>query len=183
MTSTANGSTARYISPDAIEKMSAQILNEAKLVREDVWTIDVHRLADVFGCEVQTVQFSPSTVSARITKRPADQSPYLIEVNASDSPVRRRFSIAHEIAHSLLHDDGYEDFEFIEHRQPLSAYEDPTRLYKEVQANMLAAALLMPQSEVCDHWRRFEDIDDLARDFEVSRQSAYFRLDNLGLLE
>ncbi|RPE77878.1 uncharacterized protein DUF955 [Frondihabitans sp. PhB153] len=145
--------------------------------------VNVTRLARNFGCEVVMVDFSPDTVSARIQRHTsAAHFDYLLEVNAFDFPQRQRFSIAHELSHAVLHDDPARDFEFIEDRKPLADYDKPDDMYKEVQANMLAAALLMPEQAVRREWARLDDIDDLADIFDTSRDSAYWRLNNLKLL-
>ncbi|MEB0003697.1 ImmA/IrrE family metallo-endopeptidase [Cryobacterium sp. 10I1] len=176
--------STRFISPTAIENLAARMRDEAGLLGESSSRVDIRRMAVFFGCEVQDVEFSPDTVSARV-KRHDDSArfQYLIQINASDAKPRRRFSIAHELAHVALHDDQRGGtFDFVEDRKPLADYRDPNDLYKEVQANMLAAALLMPRKDVERVWEDVDDIDDLANAFAVSRDSAYFRLNNLGLL-
>lgn len=169
-------STHRYISPQTIEKIAQDIGTDAKLNESEPGAIDVIKLAQFFGCEVESVQFDQSNISAKIQHKRGGGC--LIQVASSDSPKRQRFSIAHEVSHYVLHDDK----EFIEYRKALSDYDDPTVLYKEVQANMLASALLMPKQLVIRAWETTKDIDDLAEIFNVSRDSAYYRLDNLGLL-
>lgn len=166
----------RYISGDTIESLASQIMSDADISTRDFGSIDVIKLADSFGCTVQEVDFDPDTVSAKAQKR--SDGTYLIQVSRKDGAKRQRFSIAHEVAHIVLHDDD----EFIEYRKPLSDYDDPNLLYKEVQANMLASALLMPKDLVTKVWEQTKDIDDLAEIFKVSRSAAYYRLDNLQLL-
>ena len=56
-------------------------------------------------------------------------------VNGSDSGVRQRFTIAHELGHLLLHTIG---IQFRDHTF------GPSRDLKETEANDFAAALLMP---------------------------------------
>ncbi|HEU5187060.1 MAG TPA: ImmA/IrrE family metallo-endopeptidase [Candidatus Saccharimonadales bacterium] len=166
----------RYISRDTIESLAAQIMADTGVNTQDFGSIDVVGLAQSFGCTVQEVEFVPDTISAKAQKQ-SDGS-YLIQVSSKDGARRQRFSIAHEVAHIVLHDDD----EFIEYRKPLADYDDPNLLYKEVQANMLASALLMPKNLVTKVWEQTRDIDDLGEIFKVSRSAAYYRLDNLQLL-
>ena len=178
--------SSRFISPIGLEKIAGGLRERAKIAQgEDDNLIDIEGIARTFGCEVSYVEFTPNDVSARVVRRSGSGNPasrFLIEVNAGDSEARRRYSIAHELAHVVLHDEPASDFEFVEYRRPLSSYEKPDDMYKEVQANMLAAALLMPSVQVSEYWRHESDIDGLARAFNVSRDSAYWRANNLGLL-
>jgi Zn-dependent peptidase ImmA (M78 family) len=166
----------RYISHDTIEELARQIVTDSGMDPMDFGSLDVTKLAQSLGCTVEEVDFDPDTISAKAQKR-ADGT-YLIQVSRKDGPKRQRFSIAHEVSHIVLHDDE----EFVEYRKPLSDYDDPAMLYKEVQANMLASALLMPKDLVKKVWEETKDIDDLAEIFKVSRSAAYYRLDNLQLL-
>ena len=166
----------RYVSPETIEALAANITIDAGLNGVDVGAVDVIKLAEYFGSTVEEVNFQHDDISAKATKSTDDS--YLIQVSSSDGAKRQRFSIAHEIAHIVLHDDD----EFIEYRKPLADYDDSNMLYKEVQANMLASALLMPRDLVQRVWANTKDIDDLAEVFNVSRTAAYYRLDNLQLL-
>ncbi len=166
----------RYISPRTIEEIARNIGSDAKLNKDEPGAIDVIQLAQFFNCDVETVEFEPSDISAKIQHKKGGGC--LIQVSNSDSPKRQRFSIAHEVSHYILHDGE----EFVEYRKPLSDYDNADELYKEVQANMLASALLMPKKLVTTAWENTKDIDDLAEIFNVSKATAYYRLDNLGLL-
>ena len=168
--------TPRYIEPEVIERLAQEISKDAKLNDDEPGAVDVIKLASYFECDVETVDFDPPTVSAKIERR--DSGRCIIQVAKDDSGNRQRFSIAHEVSHLVLHEDG----EFIEYRKRLTDYDDPNLLYKEVQANMLASALLMPKVLVTRAWQATHDIDDIAEIFSVSRSAVYFRLENLGLL-
>ena len=166
----------RYISRDTIESLARQIVSDAGISSNDFGSVDVVKLAQSLGCKVEEVEFDPDNISAKAQKN-ADGT-YLIQVSRKDGALRQRFSIAHEVAHIVLHDDD----EFVEYRKPLADYDDPDLLYKEVQANMLASAMLMPKDLVTKVWEDTKDVDDLAEIFKVSRMAAYYRLDNLQLL-
>jgi Zn-dependent peptidase ImmA (M78 family) len=167
--------TPRYIKPAVIERLAQRISEDAKLNEQEPGAVDVIKLANYFDCDVETVDFNPSTISAKIERK---NGKCIIQVAKIDSGNRQRFSIAHEVSHLVLHDEG----EFIEYRKPFAEYDNPNMLYKEVQANMLASALLMPKELVIKAWKATKDIDDIAEIFNVSRSSVYFRLENLGLL-
>lgn len=101
----------------------------------------------------------------------------LITYNPSDAPVRRRFTIAHEIAHHVHGDIDAP-------RDTAEQFNSRSRDPKEVAANRFAAALLMPaglvRHLVVD--KRMTDIVKLASTFGVSTAAMEFRLRNIGLL-
>lgn len=114
-----------------------------------------------------------------------------IVVNLNHPPVRRRFTIAHEIGHYQLHRRSEDIPVFIDravyHRKESVAGVDYSM---EMQANAYAAGLLMPEAlldvYLDDHpaldLERPADIKTLAEEFEVSRPAMEFRLINLGFV-
>lgn len=114
-----------------------------------------------------------------------------IVVNLRHTPVRRRFTIAHEIGHYQLHRRSEDIPVFIDravyHRKESAEGVDHLM---EMQANAYAAGLLMPEAlldvYLDDHpaldLERPADIKTLAEEFEVSRPAMEFRLINLGFV-
>jgi Zn-dependent peptidase ImmA (M78 family) len=117
-----------------------------------------------------------------------------IGYNETHAPVRQRFTISHEIAHYLLHVNNNKNSKpqlFIDRsvtfrRDENSSTGDDN---KEVEANKLGAALLMPKSLVHQEVKKHDlDLDDedaislLARRFNVSAAAMANRLINLGML-
>ena len=98
-----------------------------------------------------------------------------------DEPeTRRRFTIAHEVGHHLLHSDGVK---VLCRPADLDQADDAGRA-KERQANRFAAELLMPEPLVREHAESAgADATALARTFDVSPIAMAFRLVNLGYLE
>lgn len=102
--------------------------------------VSVIPLAEALGLKVYYADW-PREVSGKIERRDdaGSESGYAIFVNRNHPPQRRRFTIAHEISHFVLHreqigkgisDDGL-------YRSGL-----PRRT--EVEANQMAADILMP---------------------------------------
>lgn len=128
--------------------------------------IDVHLLVTVLNVslfEVPTARWAGAVNSTG--------SAAAIWVRASDHPVRKRFTIAHELGHLLLHDPGV-------------AFRDDTFTgnWKEVQANRFAAGLLMPLDLVRDHYSRGlyrPAARTVARAFMVSEAAMRYRLHDL----
>jgi Zn-dependent peptidase ImmA (M78 family) len=113
-------------------------------------------------------------IAGRLFKDPENggQSGYSILIKGTDPLVRKRFTLAHEIAHFILHRDsaGLEvsDDEF--YRSRLSDTQ-------EVQANKLAAQILMPmhliQAMIASGTK---EVSMLARVFQVSEAAMMIRL-------
>lgn len=53
--------------------------------------------------------------------------------------------------------------------------------YKHYQADMLAAAILMPKEETLRIWHNSFDVEVLAEIFEVPLKCAFLRLEMLGI--
>jgi Zn-dependent peptidase ImmA (M78 family) len=115
-----------------------------------------------------------------------------IGYNSAHPRVRQRFTIAHEIAHFLLHARGdakeqlFIDPKVISRRDDNLSTRDER---KEVEANKLGAALLIPKGAVQQEIRyRDLDLDDeeaiaiLAKRFQVSTVTMAHRLMNLKIL-
>jgi Zn-dependent peptidase ImmA (M78 family)/transcriptional regulator with XRE-family HTH domain len=120
----------------------------------------------------------PDTLSAFLL-RAEERS--VIGVNANQSPVRRRFSAAHEIGHHVLdHADGSVfDYAFPTTTEGEPPGYDPQN---EREANQFAAELLMPEENLVEDAPSLS-LARLARRYEVSQEAMSFRLLNLGLRE
>jgi hypothetical protein len=119
----------------------------------------------------------PSGISGEIRPDPATEAGFTIRVNKNDPSRRQRFTVAHELAHFLLHRDqiGNGVTDDVLYRSTLSDS-------REAQANRLAADLLMPRPLV-DDWiertktLRVEDpVEFLSDKFGVSTAAMKIRL-------
>lgn len=113
-----------------------------------------------------------------------------IGVNQGHSEVRRRFTIAHELGHFVLHKGKGEMFmDKVLFRK--SSQEYNVRDEKmEKEANYFAANILMPEKVVRKLFAAsisdfYDDstIQDLAKKFKVSSSAMTYRLINLGLID
>lgn len=150
--------------------------------------IDVERIAENLGLRVVAEDLG-SEISGLLVSKDGMAS---IAVERSDPPVRKRFTIAHEIGHFLLrhhlqrnelvHAD--EHWQVIYRSPQASAGLDPM----EVQANQFAASLLMPTKLLRERAEKLQkplsekDVRALANEFKVSEQAMTIRLSGLGLI-
>ncbi len=101
---------------------------------------------------------------------------------AARYPRRRRFTIAHEIGHWILHASaGYicacRPDEIVDHDRARNLRK------AEAEANAFAAELLMPEPLVTEHCKRLRaNVVALAEDFDVSVPALKLRLTRLSLL-
>lgn len=137
--------------------------------------VKVGALADALGLRV-VVATLPMNISGLI--KPDEERPgkFVIKVNRFESKERQRFTIAHEIAHFLLHRDLIQSgvVDSVLYRSKLSSR-------AESEANKLAADIIMPSRLVYPASRElnFESDDQkvayLAQKFDVSRQAMSIR--------
>ena len=134
--------------------------------------VNVFALAEYLGLSVQE-EIMDDNMSGYLEFRFGQ---WVAGINALHHLNRRRFSLAHEIGHYLLHRtrvDRFDDEVFtrrVGSKNPM-----------EREADRFAAGLLMP----ADAFRRIVEsgvktVSDLANHFGVSSQALRFRAENLG---
>lgn len=144
--------------------------------------VPVERIAKSLGA---SVRYSPLHDELSGMIYITNQGP-IIGVNSHHHPNRQRFTVAHEVAHLVLHQDLIADQVHVDKRFPVlmrnaSSATGTERM--EIEANQFAAELLMPSGPLKAMLnKRGFDIDDdgplkmLASRFRVSRQALEFRI-------
>jgi len=169
-------------------KKAVDLLSFAKI---EAPPIDVERLAFLVGASIKMAPFQ-GKLSGMVQRHPDGTA--VIGVNSCDSETRKRFTIAHEIGHLLLHADKNfhidESFPVYLRNERSSTAQDE----REVEANQFAAELLMPSRMLMRDVESnkthidFENgagddlIVKLAKQYNVSVTALTFRLANLNLL-
>ena len=169
----------------SIESKTERLLEKTNLLAAPV-RIDL--LARRLGLLVEPTEFGDDVSGVLVVSKGSGKIGY----NILHSPVRQRFSIAHELGHFVLHknkmqlfiDKGYAAVVFRNQRSSSG------EIKMEREANAFAAAILMPESLIKEEMasREFDFADesvlnDLAEIFEVSTQAMSYRLANLGLFD
>jgi Zn-dependent peptidase ImmA (M78 family) len=165
-----------------IEKMTSRILADLKI---DKLPIPVNKIAEQRGLKIKPYDLGRDVSGILVIENDKGT----IGFNPTESTVRQRFTIAHELGHYELHKDGEElfvdkSFKVLFRDQNSGAGEDR----KELEANAFAAALLMPEKlvrkEITKNSFDLSDEDSmkkLAKAFHVSVPAMTFRISNLGL--
>ena len=138
--------------------------------------VKIVSMARELGLDVKAATLRPR-ISGQILKSETSEAGYRIRVNRREHKARRRFTVAHELAHYLLHrdriGDGIEDS--ILYRSTLSNR-------REAEANRLAADLLMPEKKILEVLGGYggdatpEIALEMADQFNVSEAAMSIRL-------
>lgn len=143
--------------------------------------IKIEEVAKILGLKVVGWAFDDDISGTLIIKES------VIGFNQTESRVRRRFTIAHELGHYILHKT--EKSIFLDKLFRFN-YPNPDQNTKfEMEANAFAAAILMPEGLIRKETKNLEfDLGDelsikyLAKKFDVSTTAMYYRLLNLQLM-
>jgi Zn-dependent peptidase ImmA (M78 family) len=148
--------------------------------------VDVFGIAHGLGLEIREERTKEEL--SGFLFRNQKENVAVIGVNSMQSPVRQRFTVAHEIGHFMLHSDdrlhvdkGYE----VKLRDQKS--KEGTEI-DEMEANLFAAELLMPEDFLARDIAEMGSVDlndekalkGLAGQYKVSSQALAFRLAYLG---
>lgn len=151
------------------ESRIVEAANQARTFVHQLFPIDPILIAKAMGLEVFTATL-PRDVSGQIFYKEKK-----IFVEQTDFITRQVFSVAHELGHYVLHNDGTSH----------TSLRDTTTTQgidtKEIEANCFAANLLMPQDEVLHLVGLGFAVDSMASYLGVSPIAMEYRLNNLGV--
>lgn len=116
-------------------------------------------------------------IAGQITRDPrkGGRSGFVIHINSSEHPNRQRFTLAHEIAHFILHRDLIESGLIDD-----TMYRSDLGDRYESQANRLAADILMPVRQVRKYLNTGMAVEALAQLFKVSAAAMKIRVDGMA---
>ncbi|MBQ8836416.1 MAG: ImmA/IrrE family metallo-endopeptidase [Clostridia bacterium] len=170
--------------------VKSEIIEKAKEFCEEhninSYPVKIVDLCSKYGISVFE-EYLPDDVSGIIAVRDEIFDDFntnrLIVVNLSDSARRRRFTIAHELAHYMLHRNGSQIYAHRDAGQNGGI---------ENEANVFASNILMPEHLVRSALSHLEDeswgfipssvkAEYIADEFAVSVSAAQVRLEQLGI--
>lgn len=176
--------TLKKVNAKDIEKKALQLLEEYHAT--DV-AIDIEFLVKKLNIDLSFEELEDEISGFLFTKG----NKQAIVINKKHSENRKRFSIAHELGHSVLHDKNRELF--LDSRNTVFFFRDKRSSSGindlEIEANEFAAQILMPQRLIDQLIKKYNlDITDdtnvtvLAKKLKVSEQALIYRLVKLGYL-
>ncbi len=144
--------------------------------------VPVDAIARQLGAQVTYNDFK-NEISGLLLRR---EGSIVIGVASEQPPARQRFTIAHELGHLVMHEgeELHVDADFrVNFRSGESSRAENVA---EIEANAFAAELLMPAEflrrdvgGVDIDVENSDQVDELARNYQVSSQAMMFRLMNL----
>lgn len=169
--------TSRRARYGRIERLVGGLLEAAPATAEP--PVPVERMVRVHGIEIRKGDLDD--VSGLLLR---SDDGAIIGVNAKQSRVRQRFTVAHEFGHFLLHEGIREHVDRGYRVNFRNRESELARDVEEIEANFFAASLLMPR-RMLDALDASQAIDDdaavrrLAGAFNVSGHAMSLRLANL----
>ncbi len=142
----------------------------------------VVKFAEKLGLKVFVTKNFPDKKSGEI-KRKGNE--YCVFINGNHSYERNRFTLAHEIAHFKLHksilDKESSITDFVGETSAIALARDKTqaRDIQEIEADQLAADMLMPEDEFIRVWNEKNTAMEVASVFAVSKAAAQIRAQTL----
>jgi Zn-dependent peptidase ImmA (M78 family) len=159
---------------DSIEAKAEELIRASRV--EEKFPIPLVPIAECLGYNIE--EFEPgNNVEKQKISGLVYYSKGSILVNATEPEARKRFTIAHEMGHIVLHGEGKN---YVDYRTSLSSNEISSP--KEKEANRFAAALLMPKknfSKIFDPSKN--NFIETAAFFGVSLEAAKIRASSLDL--
>lgn len=164
-----------------IEEITQSILRDQATGFET----NLEKISKKFGILIKEDILKDSTISGFLFN---DSVQPIIGVNAEQSETRKRFTIAHELGHFILHNQkmtiNRRPIQFRDARSEEGIHED------EIEANHFAACILLPKEKVesyleKNHHHEVGQEEDsfmveMSKKFNVSMQSLILRLNSLG---
>lgn len=157
-------------------------MSYADTVLKNFWDgflpVDVKSIAKKLGIEVRFLSWDELSLSGKAS---LEDGKRVIYVNPSDSLVRQRFTLSHEMAHHILNHVTPENPCF---RDEKHTFNGDYISIQERDANRLGAEILMPEYAI-QHSIDKENIrtvEGLAVKFNVSERAMYYRLKGLNLV-
>ncbi len=141
--------------------------------------IDIKQVAESQGIRVYEEDFSGDTISGLMLR---DEKGYIIAVNKGHADTRKRFTIAHELGHFLLHKQENLHYDLQQNGKEVFFRADGIISSHEREANHFAAELLMPEDMIREDFQDNPDINKLANIYKVSESAMMYRLSNLNLV-
>jgi Zn-dependent peptidase ImmA (M78 family) len=167
-----------------MQKTNRKLTPEQEIIVSEFtreYPVKLGNLARALGISGIKVSSMSTGISGQINK---DGGAYFIRVNRNEARERQRFTIAHEIAHFLLHRDLIDNSPDGITDNVLYRSGAPEQI--EFEANKMAAEILMPRSLIESKIKNEfggvlteTTIERLADSFEVSKAAMEIRLSNL----
>lgn len=178
-----NDRESTAIVEDTDDPLVKQTLSFAKQKGLPTCPLAVEDVAKALGAEIIHKSDLPDHIIGRIEIDPSDSSVCRIKLNRKYNKNRLRFTVAHELGHFLKHKHWHSE-DITDSDIPSAIYYNKTNKIggEEWEANLFAAQLLMPATEIFKLKKQKATLEEMAKTFEVSKVAIKIRLEALGFL-
>lgn len=163
------------------EKLWDKIQNDISPSYYEDGQLDLLKFSKDLDISVIDAKFDNDGVSGAIQNKNGEWS---IFINYTDSPRRKRFTVAHELGHFLSYKYEGKSRNGIQDNSPHKDYAIWNRgganTEMELEANEIAGRLLMPEGDIKRYIDQNKTIEEMAELFNVSEAAVLVRLNNLG---
>ena len=178
-------SPPRFIERPEVEDRATEVRGRAEW---DGIPVDPFAIANRLGVKVLLGSFGDDAVEGVL--RAYEGRPQIL-VRVASSLARQKFTVAHELGHFALHlgctldpkQDGeiFVDNDIQLYRRGDDSPSNAAANRREIQANMFAAALLMPAEDVRRLASAAPSLRGLAKRFGVSEEAMRYRMNDLNV--
>lgn len=189
MEETTKKPTADYILEVRKNQLTFDEAVERILAENNIKTapIPVVAIAKNLGFSVYAMKFKDRDIAGIMADSSVPVAPFkekrVIVYNREDYPTRQHFTVAHEIAHFVLHCNNTNNF----YERYMHGLTEGQKPIVEKMANTFAAKLVMPEKMIREYISTFpsaatraEIICGITRKFFVSSKAAALRLSELS---
>jgi hypothetical protein len=145
--------------------------------------VNIEGIIRLQGIELDKNAKLTDVISGEIRK--IGEENYRISVQGSEHYYRKRFTMAHELGHFLLHKDkigdGVNDTPAYRTYEKAELFNTNITAEHETEANSFAAALLMPKEAVEYYLEEKKSLKEMSVIFQMSEQALRIRIKNLDL--
>lgn len=142
--------------------------------------LDIDSVARELGVRIFEVKFTEPDISGAIRK---DGEDWEIYVNKDHHINRKRFTAAHELGHYISYQVGSFSKDYLDQNGILTDTmyrKNGESNEKEVEANIIAAEILMPQPIIESFIKDNYSVDEIAKRLGVSMEAVSYRIRNIG---
>lgn len=159
---------------DLAKKKAAELLSEFRITEPPV---DPERIAEGLGVDVVYADFKPeyTSIISGFLELSKDKSARIV-VNRAISPKRKTFTIAHELAHYILHKEYASGNKY--QVMMRSNNHDAGKPDEEKEADAFAAALLAPKEFILKY-KDIASLPEMSKIFVASEDMLKWRLHNI----
>lgn len=149
-----------------------EMLNLARQNNIQTIPLDVEALAKLLNVKIKYQDDMDKNASGSLKKT---EEGWVCYINNTHHKTRQRFTIAHELAHFILHKNKKDEFkDYTYYRKP-----DNSNIM-EFQANTFASMLLMPEAEFRYFYKTLST-QEISEKFGVSQIAAEIRVKQLDV--